>query len=290
MICLLLVLKSAVSFPWGKQPKASTPIDDVPHQKHHSFLHRARPERGKLLTNPIDAKDMYEAYKDVETDYQAKAFSSTKWKILHKKSGVEIAILQHPSDKTCPYVRMKGIIPVSPQECWNFLRISEWDRSMPKMDPFYEGVSVHGEWKYKHIHMILCRKRTKRILSFAKRDLVFLSVTDKPLEDGSLVSGSVSVQTDLVPRHSDYTRAFQDSIAFYKPLKGNTETSLTIVCRIDLNDSDEDGRGGFFPMWLYVKTIGITGAKSVISMRNALIQEKEERKARGEDSPSILRS
>ena len=52
---------------------------------------------------------------------------------------------------------------------------------------------------------------------------------------------------------------------------------LTIVCRIDLNDSGDGGAGGFLPMWLYVKTIGYTAAESVYKMRRALIREHEER-------------
>lgn len=141
------------------------------------------------------------------------------------------------------------------------------------------------------IHMILARKRTKRILAFGKRDFVFLSVKDEPLEDGTWVSGTVSVETpsNVFPRTLGYTRAFQDSVAFYKPLLGKNNskednessggsTKLTIVCRIDLNDSSENGgTGGWIPMWLFVKTIGATGARSVLNMRKALLEEKKER-------------
>jgi hypothetical protein len=89
------------------------------------------------------------------------------------------------------------------------------------------------------IIIIIIYKDIQNALAFAKRDLTFLSVTDAPLTDGTWVSGSVSVQTDQwLPREAGYTRAFQDSIAFYKPLNGNTETDITIVCRIDLNDSE----------------------------------------------------
>jgi hypothetical protein len=144
------------------------------------------------------------------------------------------------------------------------------------MDPFYEGVSLFGEFSHQKVHMILARKRTKRILAFGKRDFVFLSVKDEPLQDGTWVSGTVSVQTPKIPRQEGYTRAFQDSIAFYKPT-GKDKTHLTIVCRIDLNDSSEDGSGGWMPMWLYVKTIGATGARSVFSMRNVLEKEQQER-------------
>lgn len=52
-----------------------------------------------------------------------------------------------------------------------------------------------------------------------------------------------------------------------------TGSALTIVCRIDLNDSGEDGQGGFIPMWLYVQTIGHTATRSVHQMRQALIEE-----------------
>jgi hypothetical protein len=44
-----------------------------------------------------------------------------------------------------------------------------------------------------------------------------------------------------------------------------------------LNDSAADGEGGHIPMWLYVKTIGITGAKSIMNMKRALMQEQNDR-------------
>lgn len=238
---------------------------DAPQQK---------PQRGKVLNSPINPRDLFQAYREIQLDYRNKAIGRD-WRLLNQKDGVEVSMLEHPEDPTCPYVRMKGTFPVSVEECWNFLSLSNWDYSMPKMDPFYEGVSLHGEYTHENVTMILCRKRTKRIFAFGKRDIVFLSVKDEPLPDGTWVSGTVSVQSDLLPRQPGYIRAFQDSIAFYKPVDGNTKTELTIMCRIDLNDSGEDGTGGFIPMWLYVKTIGKTGTQSVIRMRNALIEEKE---------------
>jgi|UniRef100_A0A8J9S2M3 hypothetical protein len=245
----------------------------------------SRPERGKLIGNPIHVEDLHQAFIELQADYARKALYSngdnekeaTRWRVLNNRDGVEVAILEHPSDPACPYVRMKARIPVSVQSCWDFLRVSEWDRTMPKMDPFYEGVSVHGEWVHRKTHMILCRKRMRRIGIYGKRDLVFLSVTDVPLRDGTLTSGTVSVRTNKVPRVPGYTRCFQDSIAFYKPVNNDSQTDLTIVCRIDLNDSAEDGMGGLIPMWFYVKTIGITGVQSVVRMREALVQEQTER-------------
>ena len=231
------------------------------------------------MIRSLSPPELFSAYREIQSEYQAKAFGQdvrNQWKILNRQAGVEVAILQHPDDPTCPYVRIKGRFPVPVQECWNFLLIDNWDKNMPRMDPFYEGVSVHGEYSYQKVHMTLCRKRTQRILTFAKRDLVFLSVQDEPLADGTWVSGSVSVCTDLLPRQAGIVRAFQDSIAFYQPVEGGTQTDLTIVCRIDLNDSGEGGSGGFIPMWLYVKTIGSTGAQSFIRMRKALMEEKGE--------------
>eukprot|EP00751_Fragilariopsis_kerguelensis_P008368 CAMPEP_0170802354 /NCGR_PEP_ID=MMETSP0733-20121128/29214_1 /TAXON_ID=186038 /ORGANISM="Fragilariopsis kerguelensis, Strain L26-C5" /LENGTH=489 /DNA_ID=CAMNT_0011155507 /DNA_START=239 /DNA_END=1708 /DNA_ORIENTATION=+ len=276
---------------------------------------------------------------------------------------ITVSMLEHPSDPLCPYVKMTAILPISVKKCWDFLSLDKWDKTMPTMDPFYDKLDIYGEYnindtneienenenkrkqklkrKQNHdnsnsnniIRMILARKRTKRILTFGKREFVFVSVMDKPLEDGTWVSGTVSVEINegdddddvdvddsnnnstekglLLPslhRNKSYTRAFQDSIAFYKPIPGKTttqmttttttndsnnsdvssspsplllsRTKLTIICRIDLNDSSEEqGTGGCIPMWLYVKTIGITGARSVLNMRKALLKEEEKEDA-----------
>lgn len=272
IVCLSFFQLGSVSCGKGYAPDCLTRTDDG---SSSSAPPPPKPQRGKHLSSPIDARDLYQAYREIQSDYKNKAFGRERdWKSLNQKNGVEVSMLEHPEDPTCPYVRMKGIFPVSVEECWNFLSLSNWDYSMPKMDPFYEGVSIHGEYRHDKVAMMLCRKRTKRIFAFGKRDLVFLSVKDEPLPDGTWVSGTVSVHSDILPRQPGYTRAFQDSIAFYKPLAGNTKTELTIMCRIDLNDSGEDGTGGFIPMWLYVKAIGKTGTQSVIRMRNALVQEK----------------
>lgn len=236
------------------------------------------PRRGKFVGDTFDAKDLYEAYKEVETEYHTKAFrDAADWRVLASRQEVEVSMMEHPSDPNCPYVKMVAVIPASVQECWSWLSLSNWPKNMPKMDPFYEGVDLHGDYDYKGVSMILARKRTKRILAFGKRDIVFLSVSDQPLSDGTWVSGSVSVETPQIPRQTAYTRAFQDSIAFYKPLEGNTKTRVTIVCRIDLNDSSAEGAGGWIPMWLYVKTIGATGVRSVTSMRDVITKEYAEK-------------
>ena len=127
--------------------------------------------------------------------------------------------------------------------------------------------------------MRLARKTLKRIVAFGKRDFTFVSVSDHPRGDGAWVSGTVSVVTDQIPRDKRYTRAFQDSIAFYEPVTdetGNPATKLTIVFRIDLNDSSDGGNGGFIPMFMYVKTVGSTGMLSVQNMKKELLLTKSE--------------
>ena len=251
---------------------SSAPTTDF-IETHHDASASKGVKRGKVLSSPLNLQEMYEAYKEIQTNYYNKTLTSREWKILNVNDGVEVAMLEHEDDPTCPYVRMKAIFPVPVQDCWDFLRVEHWNSTMPIMDPFYEGVSVHGNFSHPDLHILLCRKRLKRIFVFGKRDLVFLSVTEnRPLPDGTWVSGTVSVNTTDLPRQHGYTRAFQDSVAFYKPLDRN-HTELTIVCRIDLNDSMGDG--GWIPMAFYVKTIGYTGAQSVLRMRNALIKRSK---------------
>jgi hypothetical protein len=251
--------------------KVSSNSSSSSSEQQHQHL-----ERGIELAFPLRASDLYNAYRRVQNDYQQTAFNNTnhhEWKVLLRtKDGTEISILQQASDPTCPFVRIVAIIPVPPRTCWNFLSLEQWDANMPKMDPFYDSVHIHGTYKYnKHTTILLCRKQMKRILSFGRpRDVVFLSVTDEPLADGTLVSGSVSVRTQVLPPVADYTRAFQDSMAFYKPLLGGTQTELTIISRMDLNDAS--GSGGRIPMWAYIKTIGVTGALSISAMKDALVK------------------
>jgi len=231
--------------------------------------------RGKKLVEPFDEDQLLQAYHDVKEEYHERAFGSHSWKVLREDKDMSVSLLEHPTDPSCPYVKMEGRLPVPVHECWDFLRVENWKKSMPQMDPFYEGVSVHGNFTKGKVNVVLCRKRTKRILAFGKRDLVFACVTDEPRADGTWISGTVSVVTDSIPRCKGYTRAFQDSVAFYKPVENGSMTDLTIMCRIDLNDSGEDGQGGFIPMWLYVKTIGRTGVQSVGRMRKALLSKSQ---------------
>ena len=111
--------------------------------------------------------------------------------------------------------------------------MKNWETSMPKMDPFYEGLTIVGEYEHDGIVMKLARKRIKRLITFGKRDFTFVSVSDRRRsrrrrgngrERGRVmewdnnnvwVSGTVSVETEWMPRQKGYVRAYQDSIAFY---------------------------------------------------------------------------
>ena len=251
----------------------SSPDNIVTTKQRGRIVHGKDPSK--------NVKDLYAAYKDIQQEYYDRAYNPSnrdQWKLLTDYDGAKVSMMEVPEDPTCPYVKMTAVIPVSVDKCWEFLKLSNWHKSMPKMDPFYENVKIYGDYNYKGVNMILAKKQTKRILAFGKRDFVFLSVIDTPLDDGTWISGTVSIHIpELIPRNTPtYTRAYQDSIAFYKPIDGGRKTHITIVCRIDLNDStpiDEGGTGGFIPMWLYVKTIGATGNKSVRNMRDVLIEE-----------------
>lgn len=125
--------------------------------------------------------------------------------------------------------------------------------------------------------------------TFGKRDFAFVQVSDHPLDkDGMMISGTISVVTDKLPRMKGYTRAFQNYVAFYEPqhtnvgkednedAKDEPTTKVTVMGRIDLNDSEDGGSGGSIPMWLYVKTVGRTGVYFCRSMRKQLERLKQE--------------
>lgn len=333
LLVVLLSLVASVEAISGRRLATSTLPKDVNTDGDAKDCQDNGKRRGKVLEERFDEHDLLQAYEEIKSEYHQKAFGGSAsfedgelseedtgaWKLLttmnpNKRSDnqdeiIRISMMEHPSDPLCPYVKMETVMPVSLENCWNFLSLDKWDATMPKMDPFYEGLDIYGEYSVPAatnetssekddkselaVKMILARKRTKRILAFGKREFVFVSVEDTPLKDGTWVSGTVSVEVpegdgkeedrprtadnddskkQSIPslrRNKSYTRAFQDSIAFYKPI-GENRTRLTIVCRIDLNDTH--GSGGCIPMWLYVKTIGITGAKSVMSMRKCLLE------------------
>lgn len=242
-------------------------------------------ERGKVISNYVTGKELFEAYRQIREEYHTKAMSKDyieKWNILKETDdGVQIGMLQHPSDPTCPYVRMVADMPGEVNDVWDFLELDNWEESMPKMDPFYAGLTILGKYTHRPharrpaVNMVLARKRTKRIVTFGKRDFTFVSVSDIPQSNGVRVSGTVSVVTPKFPREKNFVRAFQDSVAFYESLPNDSildepRSRLTIVCRIDLNDSSKGGEGGNIPMWIYVKTIGQSGVLSMNNMKAEL--------------------
>ena len=264
-------------------------IDTDQHAQQQSILippAKKTIERGKPISHEVKAEELYEAYQDIKEDYRLRAMSdeyADKWDVLKSSANDDttISMLQHPDDPNCPYVRMRAVMPGTIEDVWSFLELDNWSETMPTMDPFYQDLSILRRYKYKPsptskpVSMVLAKKRTKRIVMYGKRDFTFVSVSDIPRSDGVWVSGTVSVITPTLPREPSYVRAFQDSIAFYERLPNDDETGeprslLTIVCRIDLNDSAEGGQGGAIPMFFYVKTIGASGLISMNSMRSEL--------------------
>ena len=270
------------------------------HHHHHHHQRNRKKERGKYINDSITAEDLYNTYEEVRNEYDECAFGNKNWQVLRRSGDssngnddddeIEIAIMQHAHDSSCPYVRMTATMPGGIEDVWDFLQLHNWDRTMPKMDPFYEGLTMIKSYKYRKktgsglfggeagvVSMELARKRTKRLLTFGKRDFTFVSVSDIPMNEGVWVSGTISIISDkLLPRKKGYTRGFQDSIAFYEAIPSSDDdnpqkrTKLTMIFKIDLNDSGEGGDGGSIPMWLYIKTVGTTGLLSISNMRKQL--------------------
>jgi len=242
-------------------------------------------DRGTIISNQVRGKELYDAYINIREDYRTKAMAKSyadRWKVLKETNdGIQVSMMNHPSDPTCPYIRMVATMPGAITDVWDLLDLSNWAETMPKIDPFYDKLTILGEYTHRpsplhpSVHMILARRATKRIVTFSKRDFTFVSVSDAPERDGGRVSGTVSVVTPKFPREAGYVRAFQDSVAFYEVMpkdavSGEERSKLTIVCRIDLNDSSEGGEGGAIPMWIYVKTIGESGVLSMNNMRKQI--------------------
>jgi len=127
--------------------------------------------RGKHVSAQVTPEELYEAYESIRNEYDEKAFTcdsedmnspyagkSTsssqknchgKWEILRQSEGIEVSLLKHASDPNCPYVRMSGIMPGPIDDVWDFLRLERWDKVMPKMDPFYDGLEISKRYIYK---------------------------------------------------------------------------------------------------------------------------------------------
>lgn len=138
LLCLIIVLASYMSSN-DNTTEARSNASRNPMQ--------STPSRGKFVGNSFNAKDLFLAYKEIESTYHQVAFAETSqhlWRTLVDKNDVEVALMEHQSDPRCPYVRMAVEIDVPVEDCWEFLSLHNWDKTMPKMDPFYEGVELHG--------------------------------------------------------------------------------------------------------------------------------------------------
>ena len=246
-------------------------------------------KRGEPIQK-VSGKELFRVWEKTKEEYNDKAFGreyQNKWKVVKEGAdGLNVAMLHHPTDPV-PYVRMHATMPGSVDDVWGSFRLSNWERLMGAVDPFFEGLTILEQFDHGKVNMVLANKRAKRLVTFGKRDFLFVSVSDQPRSDGVLVSGTVSVVTPKYPRVQGYVRAYQDSIGFYEPHAddpntGESRTSVTIVCRIDLNDSGEGGEGGHVPMWLYTQTIGLSGSSSLAKMRKQMRLEMEERQALAE--------
>lgn len=246
-------------------------------------------KRGEPIEE-MSGRELFRVWEKTKQEYNEKAFGKkyqNQWKVVKEGAdGLNVAMLHHENDFV-PYVRLHATMPGSVSDVWGSFRLSNWERLMSAVDPFFEGLTILEQFDHGKINMVLARKRAKRLVTFGKRDFLFVSVSDVPRSDGVLVSGTVSVVTSKYPRVEGYVRAYQDSIGFYEPhpddpKTGEPRTSVTIVCRIDLNDSSPDGVGGFVPMWLYTQTIGLSGSSSLAKMRKQMRLEMEERRALAE--------
>ncbi len=153
--------------------------------------------------------------------------------------------------------------------------LDNWENSLPKIDPYYDGLSVLGKYKHGGLEMTLARKRTKRLVTFGKRDFTFLSVSEHLKNDQVRISGTVSVSSPRMSKERGYVRAYQDSMSYYESMDNDADTGrprmrLTMVFRLDLNDSTEGGDGANVPMWVYVKTAGTSAMASVQNMKRLL--------------------
>lgn len=158
---LLVIL--AVVISCSDKGVASAMVDTNDFKNTHI---QSTPKRGKFIGDSFNAKDLYAAYKEIESGYHRIAFAENSqhlWRTLVDKDDVEVSLMEHPNDPNCPYVRLKVEINVPVEDCWEFLSLHNWDKTMPKMDPFYEGVELHGDFRLGKVEMILARKRTNRI-------------------------------------------------------------------------------------------------------------------------------
>ena len=57
-------------------------------------------------------------------------------------------------DPECPYVRMSATLSGDVEDVWDLLRMDQWESTMSRLDPFYDGLTIHKRYLY-HVPKIL---------------------------------------------------------------------------------------------------------------------------------------
>jgi len=63
-------------------------------------------QRGVKIGDEITAKSLFQAYEEIKDEYSEKAFGANQedWVVVKEGAdGLNVAMLHHPSDPSCPY-------------------------------------------------------------------------------------------------------------------------------------------------------------------------------------------
>lgn len=76
--------------------------------------------RGKYIDGNVKASELAKAYQAMKSEYASLALhptSNTNWQVLSSHSdGSTVSLLEHPTDPSCPYVRMVSTMPGTIQQ------------------------------------------------------------------------------------------------------------------------------------------------------------------------------
>ena len=142
-----------------------------------------------------------------------------------------------------------------------------WSETQKFQDPFFSswdvihnigGVVTSGnksplkiltDGKSPIVEVIIGRRRTKRLLTFGKREMIL--ATFKEEGDDWTNVGVRSINHLEYPPGGKYTRAFQDMIVSMKEGNEGEYTDVRCVMKVDL--------GGMIPRGIFRKMVGQTG-------------------------------
>lgn len=87
-------------------------------------------ERGKQISKHVTAEELHEAYEELKIEYNERVFGSTSasaWSLLKESPDqtVQVSLLTHPSDPSCPYVKIQAILPGTISDTWSYLSLGE---------------------------------------------------------------------------------------------------------------------------------------------------------------------